>query len=49
MTQREYLRVLGPFVLTTMTQPLLGAVDTAVMGRPGSVLYCGRGRGSRDF
>ena len=33
MTQREYLRVLGPFVLTTMTQPLLGAVDTAVMGR----------------
>ena len=33
MTQWEYLRVLGPFVLTTMTQPLLGAVDTAVMGR----------------
>ena len=28
-----YARLLLPFVLSTLTQPLLGAVDTAVMGR----------------
>lgn len=28
-----YVRLLLPFVLSTLTQPLLGAVDTAVMGR----------------
>ncbi len=29
----EYTRILLPFVFSTMTQPLLSAVDTAVMGR----------------
>ena len=29
----EYAGILLPFVLSTMTQPLLSAVDTAVMGR----------------
>lgn len=33
ISQREYLSLLLPFVLSTLTQPLLGAVDTAVMGR----------------
>lgn len=29
---RDYARILVPFVLSTMTQPLLGVVDTAIMG-----------------
>lgn len=29
----DYIKILIPFVLSTMTQPLLGAVDTAVAGR----------------
>lgn len=29
----DYVKIMTPFVISTMTQPLLGAVDTAVAGR----------------
>ncbi|WP_332444593.1 MATE family efflux transporter [Wolinella succinogenes] len=38
---REYLSVALPFVVSTLTQPLLGAVDTAVVGRLGDASYIG--------
>ena len=33
LTDREYLGLTIPFMLSTMTQPLMGAVNTAVMGQ----------------
>ena len=33
LTDKEYLRLTVPFMLSTMTQPLMGAVNTAVMGQ----------------
>lgn len=33
LTDREYLGITIPFMLSTMTQPLMGAVNTAVMGQ----------------
>lgn len=33
LTDKEYLGLTVPFMLSTMTQPLMGAVNTAVMGR----------------
>lgn len=33
LTDKEYLGVTVPFMLSTMTQPLMGVVNTAVMGR----------------
>lgn len=33
LTDREYLGLTVPFMLSTMTQPLMGAVNTAVMGQ----------------
>ncbi|TCK92628.1 MATE family multidrug resistance protein [Natranaerovirga hydrolytica] len=33
MTYKEYLKLAIPFTISTVTQPLLGAVDTAVVGR----------------
>ena len=33
LTSRQYLGVVLPFMLSTMTQPLMGAVNTAVMGQ----------------
>lgn len=33
LTNREYLGLTMPFMLSTMTQPLMGAVNTAVMGQ----------------
>ncbi|XOB63086.1 MATE family efflux transporter [Campylobacterota bacterium DY0563] len=33
ITYKEYLAIAIPFVVSTVTQPLLGAVDTAVLGR----------------
>lgn len=33
LTDKEYLKVTVPFMLSTMTQPLMGAVNTAVMGQ----------------
>lgn len=38
---RRYLRLAIPFMLATMTQPLLGAVDTAVVGRLDSPVFIG--------
>lgn len=35
LSHREYLAVTLPFMLSTVTQPLLGAVDTAVIGMMG--------------
>ncbi len=33
LNDKEYLKITVPFMLSTMTQPLMGAVNTAVMGR----------------
>lgn len=33
LTNKEYLGLTVPFMLSTMTQPLMGAVNTAVMGQ----------------
>ena len=33
MTTKDYLKVTIPFMLSTATQPLLGAANTAMMGR----------------
>lgn len=35
LTHKSYLLIALPFMLSTVTQPLLGAVDTAVIGRIG--------------
>ncbi len=39
LSHKEFLMIAIPFILSTMTQPLLGAVDTAVMGRLGDPAY----------
>lgn len=41
MTNKEYLALAIPFVISTVTQPLLGAVDTAVIGRLEDPAYIG--------
>lgn len=41
ITHMEYLSLAIPFTISTLTQPLLGAVDTAVVGRLGSPAYIG--------
>ena len=41
MTHKTYLALALPFVLSTVTQPLLGAVDTAVVGRLDNASYIG--------
>lgn len=41
MNYKEYLSIAIPFVIATVTQPLLGAVDTAVIGRLGDASYVG--------
>lgn len=35
----DYIKIMMPFVISTMTQPLLGAVDTAVAGRLNNPAY----------
>ncbi|UYM14297.1 MATE family efflux transporter [Endozoicomonas euniceicola] len=35
LTHRDYFKIAIPFIISTVTQPLLGAVDTAVIGRLG--------------
>ena len=35
----DYIKIMTPFVISTMTQPLLGAVDTAVAGRLSEPYY----------
>lgn len=39
LTYKEYLKVTIPFMLSTATQPLLGAVNTAVMGHMSEAFY----------
>ena len=39
LTYKEYLKVTTPFMLSTATQPLLGAVNTAVMGHMSEAFY----------
>jgi len=39
LTHKVYLGVALPFMLSTMTQPLLGAMDTAVAGRMEAAAY----------
>ena len=41
MTYKEYLVVALPLVLSTITQPLLGAVDTAVIGHLNEAAFIG--------
>lgn len=41
MRYKEYLYLAIPFIISTVTQPLLGAVDTAVIGRTGDAAYIG--------
>ncbi|MBN1838847.1 MAG: MATE family efflux transporter [Campylobacterales bacterium] len=41
MGYKEYLSIAIPFVISTVTQPLLGAVDTAVIGRLGEPAFVG--------
>lgn len=39
LTYKEYLMVTVPFMLSTATQPLLGAVNTAIMGHMSEAFY----------
>lgn len=39
LTDKEYLSLTVPFMLSTMTQPLMGAVNTAVMGQLADAKY----------
>ena len=39
LTYKEYLMVTIPFMLSTVTQPLLGVVNTAIMGHMSEVFY----------
>lgn len=39
LTYKEYLTVTIPFMLSTATQPLLGAVNTAIMGHMSEAFY----------
>lgn len=41
LTYKEYLAIAIPFVISTVTQPLLGAVDTAVLGRLDDAAFMG--------
>ncbi len=41
ITQKEYIAIAIPFTVSVATQPLLGAVDTAVVGRLGSPAFIG--------
>ena len=41
ISHRSYLAIAVPFIVSTVTQPLLGAVDTAVVGRLESASYIG--------
>ncbi|MEZ9057806.1 MATE family efflux transporter [Vibrio pelagius] len=35
LTHKDYFKIAFPFIVSTVTQPLLGAVDTAVVGKLG--------------
>ena len=36
LTHGDFLKIAVPFIVSTVTQPLLGAVDTAVIGHLGA-------------
>lgn len=39
LTYKDYLKVTVPFMISTVTQPLLGAVNTAIMGHMDNAMY----------
>ena len=39
LRHKEYIAIAIPFMLATVTQPLLGAMDTAIIGRLGEASY----------
>ena len=39
LTYKDYLKVTIPFMISTVTQPLLGAVNTAIMGHMDNAMY----------
>ena len=39
LTYKDYLQVTVPFMISTVTQPLLGAVNTAIMGHMDNAMY----------
>lgn len=41
LTHKDYLKIALPFIVSTVTQPLLGAVDTAVVGQLGAAELIG--------
>lgn len=41
LTHRDYYKIAIPFIVSTVTQPLLGAVDTAVIGHLGITEFIG--------
>lgn len=41
LTRKRYLKLAVPFILSTVTQPLLGAVDTSVVGHLQDDVYLG--------
>ncbi|MCE0494977.1 MATE family efflux transporter [Vibrio salinus] len=41
LTHKDYYKIAIPFIISTITQPLLGAVDTAVIGRLGVTEFVG--------
>ena len=41
LSHKEYLKIALPFIASTVTQPLLGAVDTAVVGQLGGAELIG--------
>lgn len=41
LTHKDYLKIALPFIVSTVTQPLLGAVDTAAVGQLGAVELIG--------
>lgn len=41
LTHKDYYKIAIPFIISTVTQPLLGAADTAVIGQSGVTEYIG--------
>jgi multidrug resistance protein, MATE family len=41
LTHGDFLKIAVPFIVSTVTQPLLGAVDTAVIGHLGAAELIG--------
>ena len=39
LTYKDYLKVTIPFMISTVTQPLLGAANTAIMGHMDNAMY----------